>query len=126
MSALASLSSWPVPLHALRSSPVTAMAPATWSFFIDVTLFCVRPGLAGGRELEGCERCFAHLRPPGGDHLGAGVERHTLGAVHVLVAEEGVLPAAEGVVGHRDGDRDVDADHPHLDAALEPPRGLAA
>ena len=43
MSGVAPVSSLPVPLHALRSSPVTAMAPATWSFFIDVTLFCVWP-----------------------------------------------------------------------------------
>ncbi|OLE17655.1 MAG: hypothetical protein AUG88_06270 [Actinobacteria bacterium 13_1_20CM_4_68_12] len=35
------------------------------------------------------------------------------------VAEEGVLPAAEGVVRHRHGDRHVDADHADVDLELE-------
>src|SRR5689334_14831772 len=39
-------------------------------------------------------------RPAGGDRLQPGVEAHTLGAVHVMVAEEGALPAAEAVEGH--------------------------
>ena len=43
----------------------------------------------------------------------------------VRLPEQGVLPAAERVVGHRHRDGDVDADHPDVDAALEPPRGLA-
>ena len=42
------------------------------------------------------------------------------GAVGVGVAEERALPAAEGVVRHRDRDRHVDADHPDLDVVLEP------
>ena len=32
----------------------------------------------------------------------AGIEANALGAVDVVVAEEGVLPAAEGIEGHRD------------------------
>ena len=52
-------------------------------------------------------------------------KRDAFGAVGVGVTEEGVLPAAEGVVGHGDGDRDVDADHAHLDLVLEAP-GRAA
>jgi hypothetical protein len=52
--------------------------------------------------------------------LGPGVEADTFWAVDGGVADEGVLPAAEGVVGHRDGD--VDAD---LDASLESAGGFA-
>jgi hypothetical protein len=40
-------------------------------------------------------------------------------AVGVGVAEQRGLPTTERVVGHRDGDRDVDADHPDLDVLLE-------
>src|SRR5665811_1904084 len=57
--------------------------------------------------------------PARGDDLAAGVEVHALGAVHVGVAEQRSLPAAEGVVGHRHRDRHVDADHTHLDVVLE-------
>ena len=63
--------------------------------------------------------------PAGRDDLGARVEADALGAVDVVVAEQRLLPAAEGVEGHRHRDRDVDADHADLDLALEVARGLA-
>src|SRR5580765_3159569 len=87
------------------------------------------PGGSSGRgEAELCLLVLGEVdvRPAGGDDLRAGVERDALGAVDVVLPEERVLPAAEGVVGHRHGDRDVHADHPDAYAALEPPRSLAA
>src|SRR6201998_4108778 len=52
--------------------------------------------------------------PPRRDGLGLGVELDRRRAVLVEVTEAGALPAAEGGVGHRDGDRHVDTDHAHL------------
>ena len=46
--------------------------------------------------------------------------------MHVLVAEQRVLPAAEGVERHRYRHRHVDADHADLDPTLELPSGLPA
>src|ERR1700712_1378903 len=46
--------------------------------------------------------------------------------MHMLVAEQRVLPATEGVIGHRYRDRDVDADHADLDATLKPAGRVAA
>src|SRR5690625_2734901 len=71
---------------------------------------------AAGRSVVGGEahRALDALvlgGPAGGDGLLAGVEADALGAVGVVLAEQRVLPAAEGVVAHRRGDRDVDADH---------------
>ena len=43
----------------------------------------------------------------------------------VEVAEARALPAAESVVGERDGDRHVDADHAHVDPGREVARGVA-
>ena len=63
--------------------------------------------------------------PAGGDDLAAGVEVRAVVAVDVVVAEEGVLPAAEGVVADGDRDRDVDADHAGLDLQLEAAGGAA-
>src|SRR4051794_1423847 len=54
------------------------------------------------------------IRPAGGDHLRSCVEVDSLGTVDVAVAEERVLPAAERVVRHGDGDRDVDTHHSGL------------
>ena len=65
---------------------------------------------------------MARVEPALGDRLGPGEEVHALDAVGVGVAEEAVLPPTEGVVGHRRGDRHVDADHPDLDLVLEAPR----
>src|SRR5207248_6336673 len=61
------------------------------------------------------------VRPACGYGLGARVELHPFGAVHVQVAEERILPAAERVERHRHRDRHVDADHPHLDLGREAP-----
>src|SRR5690348_16054719 len=85
-------------------------------------------GSGGGREVHvrTVVLVVGAVRPAAGDGLGAGVEADAFRAVHVGVAEQGVLPAAEGVEGHRDRARDVDADHPDLDVALELARGLAA
>src|SRR3954454_6597175 len=59
------------------------------------------------------------VRPAGGDDLAAGVELDGFRAVHVQVTEERGLPAAEAVVGDRDRDRHVDADHPADHVVLE-------
>jgi len=40
-------------------------------------------------------------------------------AVHMQVAEQRLLPAAERIEGHRHGNRHVDADHADLDLVLE-------
>src|SRR6266511_3833238 len=64
--------------------------------------------------------------PAAGDDLGAGVEGGALGAVDMRVAEERGLPAAERVVGHRHGNRHVQADHPDRHPAFEPARRLTA
>ena len=45
--------------------------------------------------------------------------------MHVVVAEQRRLPAAEGVEGHRHRDRHVDADHAHLDLVCEFARRVA-
>ena len=42
------------------------------------------------------------------------------------VAEEGLVPAAEGEEGHGGGDADIDADHAGLDAVAEFAGGFAA
>ena len=65
------------------------------------------------------------VRPARRDDLGAGVELDALHAVHVQVAEERILPAAERVERHRHRDRHVDADHADLDLVLEAARGAA-
>src|SRR3954462_11930410 len=59
------------------------------------------------------------------DCLQAGVEAHTFGTMHVVVAEQGGLPAAEAVERHRHWDRHVDADHPDIDLVRELARGIA-
>jgi hypothetical protein len=48
--------------------------------------------------------------PAGGYGFQAGVEADAFRTVDGVVAEEGALPSAEAVEGHRDGDGDVDAD----------------
>src|SRR5271163_2522073 len=58
-------------------------------------------------------------RPARRDRLEMGEEAHALGPVHVVVAEQRALPAAEAVERHRHRDRYVDADHADLDLADE-------
>src|SRR5438552_9043959 len=79
---------------------------------------------AGAREAE-VDLARTRVRPAGGDDLAAGVELDPLRPVHVQVAEEGGLPAAEAVVGDRHRDRHVDADHADVDVELELARGSA-
>src|SRR6476620_1251044 len=67
----------------------------------------------------------AGVEPTAGDHLIAGVEVESFGAMRVGVTEQGGLPPAEGVVADRDRDRDVDADHADLHFVLEPAGGAA-
>src|SRR6266436_9656573 len=63
--------------------------------------------------------------PARGHRLEARVEAHALGAVHRHIAEQGALPAAKAVEGHRHRDRHVDADHADLDAVGEFARSVA-
>src|SRR6478609_8783275 len=79
---------------------------------------------ARSREAE-IDLARARIGPARGDDLGPGVELDALGAVHVEVAEQAVLPATEAVVGDRHRDRDVDPDHPRVDLELELPGGPA-
>src|ERR1700749_3092308 len=52
-------------------------------------------------------------------------EPDTFGAVLVRVAECRALPAAEGVIGERHRNRDVDADHADIDIRREVARRIA-
>src|SRR5689334_3025414 len=49
------------------------------------------------------------------DRLEASIEAKPLGAIDMMVAEDGVAPAPETVEGHGHRDRHVDPDHAHLD-----------
>src|SRR5262245_46896264 len=75
-----------------------------------------------GGEAQG-DAAVGRVEPAGGDDLASGEEVDALAAVGVGVAEQGRLPAAEGVVRHRDRDRYVDADHADLHLVLEAPGG---
>src|SRR4051794_3786996 len=57
--------------------------------------------------------------PALGDDLGAGVEVDPVRPVHVRVAEQRRLPAAEAVIRDRDGDGHVDAHHAGVALELE-------
>ena len=71
------------------------------------------------REAE-VDAAVARVEPAGRDGLAAGVEVDAFGAVHVRVAEQRGLPAAERVVRHRHRDRHVHADHADLGLGHEP------
>src|SRR5664279_4069649 len=94
---------------------------ASLSLFMAVFLWIFEAFTASlcRRKVQLRERLLADVWPPGSDHLLLGVEPHALGTMHVVVAEERVLPASEGVEGHRDWNRHVDADHAHVDFPLE-------
>src|SRR3954468_18233654 len=64
-------------------------------------------------------------RPARGYRLGLGVEADRIRPVLVEVAEAGLFPAAEGVIGDRHRDRHVDADHADIDLGREVARGVA-
>ena len=73
-------------------------------------------GLLHRRNDEGCVLLHT-ARPAGSDCLDLGPELHALRAVLVGVAEGGALPAAECMVGERNRDRHIDADHVDLNLA---------
>src|SRR5579884_2824524 len=63
---------------------------------------------------------FANLvRPTLGDGFQTRVKTNALRSMHVMIAEQGPLPAAERVEGHRDRNGNVDADHARLHLAGE-------
>src|SRR6266702_7494465 len=64
-------------------------------------------------------------RPARGDGLGLGVEADRIRAVLVEIAEAGLLPAAEGVIGDRHRDRHIEADHADIDLGRKIARGVA-
>src|SRR3954468_18208842 len=64
---------------------------------------------------------------PSGQHaLLARVEHHAFDALHVQVAEEALVPAAEAEESHGRGDADVNAEHARLDVADELARARSA
>ena len=65
------------------------------------------------------------FRPARGHGLEAGVEADALHAVHIVIAEQRALPAAEGMIGDRHRDRHIDADHADLRPGEEIARGVA-
>ena len=50
------------------------------------------------------------------------MEPDTFGAIHVVVAEEGLLPTTEGMEGHRNRNRHVDTNHADFNVVRESPR----
>src|SRR6266702_1550082 len=84
------------------------------------------PASGRGREVVASGYRMFNVRPSRRDYFCACIEGHSFWTVNVLVAEKRVLPAAERVVGHRDGNGHVDAHHADLAAALEPSRRLHA
>src|SRR2546428_11015898 len=65
------------------------------------------------------------VRPALRDRLALGAEAYPFHAVLVVVAEGAALPAAEGVIGDRHRDRDVDTDHADVDPLRELARSMA-
>src|SRR5690349_9192539 len=83
------------------------------------------PSLFHRRNDEARILAHAALGPTCRHRLDAGIEAHALWAMLVDVAEGRALPAAEGVIGERHGDRHVDAYHADLHLAGEFARGIA-
>ena len=65
------------------------------------------------------------IGPSAGNHLCARVKLHSLGAVHVQVAEQRFFPASKAVVGHGTGMGTLIADHASFDIELELAGGSA-
>src|ERR1039458_3257632 len=91
-----------------------------------------RPALSafrGASSLHGRDHEFGAFlgagRPARGDGLGLGVEADRIRPVLVEIAEAGALPAAEGVIGERYRNGEVDAYHADLHAVDEIARGVA-
>src|ERR671914_527186 len=72
---------------------------------------------ARAREAK-IDRRGPRIGPAGGDDLATRVERDALRPIHVQVAEQRRLPAAEAVVGDGHRNRHVDADHTDVDVEL--------
>src|ERR1700733_203321 len=64
-------------------------------------------------------------RPTAGHCLDVAVEADTFHPMHVMIAKERALPAAEAVEGHRHRDRNVDANHADLHLVGEGPGGVS-
>src|ERR1700712_1199664 len=89
------------------------------------------PRRSGSSPISGRTRVLFHRRhdefsavldargPAGGDGLGLGPELDRVRAVLVEVAEARGLPAAEGVVGERRRNGNIDTDHADVDARGE-------
>src|SRR4051794_23008867 len=61
----------------------------------------------------------ARIGPTASDDLGSGVKLDAVGTVHMQVAEERSLPAAEAVIRDRDRNWYVDSHHPNFNVELE-------
>ena len=116
-------------LIALASMALALLGPGKWSLDALIGRARVTAGAAPGRHRRlarareaQVDLARARVRPARRDDLAARVELHALGAVHVQVAEERRLPAAERVVRDRHRDGHVDADH----ARLAPRTGTGA
>src|SRR3984893_9895270 len=94
---------------------------ATWSSLRANCIF-ERSGHRRDRDLR---TLLDAGRPARGDGLGLGVEADRIRAVLVEIAEAGLLPATEGVIGDRHRNRHVDADHADIDLGGEVARGVA-
>src|ERR1017187_1538888 len=68
---------------------------------------------------------FPIAKPAAHGHFQLREELDAFFALHVQVAEEGLVPTVEREPGHRGGHADVDADHAALDAGFELARSLA-
>ncbi len=89
---------------------------------------CLQVFLPVDQRIVGMMKSAPARMPVGqrdGDRLQLGVEADTLGTMHVVVAEQRGLPAAEAVERHRHRDRHVDADHADLDLVRELARRVA-
>ena len=80
--------------------------------------------LAHGRNAEVRTRSNA-CRPAGGDRFLSGIKAHTLVPMHVMIPEEGALPATEAVEGHGHRNRHVDPDHADIDLMGEASSSIA-
>src|SRR6202140_2374420 len=95
--------------------------------FPAATFKSLMPGSSPGMTSQGGRASSIHRRnrelrafldaggPARRHRLGLGVEADRIRPVLVEIAEAGLLPAAEGVIGDRNGDRHVDADHADID-----------
>src|ERR1700688_532765 len=102
---------------------------AIWSSLRANCIKCPRLKRSRARSIHGRNRelrAFLDAGGPARGHrLGLGIEADRIRAVLVEIAEAGLLPAAEGVIGDRHRNRHVDADHADIDLGGEIARGVA-